>query len=211
MEPNYENASAKATDTIVRFGLVPSSADLLRILNQLPNVSTFAFDISPVSAEADWDAFTFVRKKNGVLQYVIMFNNHLPSYLLRRTLARELGHVVLDHDGTGPEDVWMEEANCFAYHLLCCQRPRAVTIHFRPDLKNLSLSFKSMQSFSSLDALKQFIAEEQTRISHFIGKDRTYHPSDVEVRHLQEKDFFSNWRNFSSVVVAGRPVGYCGE
>ena len=43
----------------------------------------------------------------------------LPQYLVQRALARELGHIVLGHDGSKPEDVRMAEAYCFAHHLLC--------------------------------------------------------------------------------------------
>ena len=43
--------------------------------------------------------------------------------MLQRALARELGHIVLGHDGSRPEDVRTEEALVFARHLLC---PRPV-------------------------------------------------------------------------------------
>ena len=141
-----------------------------------------------------------------------MYNSSLPDFLLRRTLARELGHVVLEHDGTGPEDVWMEEARCFAYHLLSgCTAFRVVTIFYRPHRQTISGSFKSMQTFDSIDALKQSVADEQTRISRFIGKETVFTPADVEIRALNEKDIFGGWKNYSSVVLAGRSVGYCGE
>ena len=35
------------------------------------------------------------------------------------SLARELGHIILCHDGSLPEDVRNEEAKAFANHLLC--------------------------------------------------------------------------------------------
>ncbi len=212
MKPDYKNAAVKASDFLARFGSETSAADLLRILKQFPNVSAFPFSLSPVDDSEYWEASTFVRSKNGTLQYIVMYNNSLPSFLLRRTLARELGHVVLEHDGTAPEDVWMEEANCFAYHLLSgCTAFRVITIFYRPHHQSISYSFKSMQTFDSIDALKRSIAEEHTRISRFIGKDTVFTPDDVEIRNLNEKDIFGGWKNYSSVVLAGRPVGYCGE
>ena len=212
MEPDYKNAAVKASDTIARFGSDLSADALLRILKQSPHVSVFPFDLSPMSSSDPWDASTFVRTVNGVLHYIVMYNSSLPSFLLRRTLARELGHVVLQHDGTGPEDVWMDEANCFAYHLLSgCTAFRVVTILYRPYRKTISSSFKSMQTFDSIDDLKQSVADEQTRISRFIGKDTVFTPADVEIRSLKEKDIYGGWKNYSSVFLAGRPVGYCGE
>ena len=47
----------------------------------------------------------------------------LPQYLVQRALAREMGHIVLGHDGSRPQDVRNAEALCFAHHLLC---PRAL-------------------------------------------------------------------------------------
>ena len=39
--------------------------------------------------------------------------------MVQRALARELGHIVLGHDGSRPEEVRTAEALCFAQHLLC--------------------------------------------------------------------------------------------
>lgn len=208
MQPDYKRAAVAASDTLARFGSGTSVADLLRILQRFPNVAVFPFALSPVSDADTWEASTFFRDQ----KYIVMYNGTLPDHLLRRTLARELGHVVLEHDGTGPEDVWMEECSCFAYHLLSgCTAFRVVTIFYRPHRQTVSGSFKSMQTFDSIDALKQAVAEEQTRISRFIGKETVFTPSDVEIRSLKEKDIFGGWKNYSSVVLAGRSVGFCGE
>jgi Zn-dependent peptidase ImmA (M78 family) len=42
----------------------------------------------------------------------------MPFDIVRKALARELGHIVLGHDGTRPEDVRNQEAECFAKVLL---------------------------------------------------------------------------------------------
>ena len=46
------------------------------------------------------------------------YNQQLPLVLIQRSLSRELGHIILGHDGTLPEDVRNEEARAFANHLL---------------------------------------------------------------------------------------------
>lgn len=84
-------------------------------------------------------------------------------------------------------------------------------ILYRPYNIIISASFKAMQIFSSIDDLKQFIADEQTRISRFVGRSVVYSPADIEIQSLDRKDVFAGWKNYSSVSVAGRPVGYCGE
>ena len=64
------------------------------------------------------DAMTFTQTINGRLMHIIIYNQRLPQYLLQRGLARELGHIVLGHDGSRPESVRMLEAQTFAYHFL---------------------------------------------------------------------------------------------
>lgn len=211
MVPNYKGAAAAAVDSVARFGPASSPDALLKILSGLPGVCTFALDISPMPGCDQWDALTCVRRKDGVLQYVVMYNSALPSFLLLRSLARELGHIVLQHDGSCSEDIWMEEACCFAYHFLCCAPARPVTILYRPYFKSVSAQFKAMQTFDSYEDLKQSVADELTRTSRFIGKtDAVYSASDIEIRRLNEKDIHGGWKEYSSVVLAGRPLGYCG-
>jgi hypothetical protein len=73
--------------------------------------------------ETNQDSFTTVNKEDGKTKYIVTYNQHLPFALLQRGFARELGHIVLGHDETTPEEVRNEEARCFAHHLLC---PRAL-------------------------------------------------------------------------------------
>jgi hypothetical protein len=66
------------------------------------------------------DAVTF-KLGMGIndVNYVVVYNMRLPHEIICRGLARELGHIVLGHDGvTRPQDVRLAEAMCFAHHLL---------------------------------------------------------------------------------------------
>jgi hypothetical protein len=65
------------------------------------------------------DAVTTVHRVDGDLHYVVAYNQRLPMYILQRALAREMGHIVLGHDGSLPEDVRMAESLTFAHHFLC--------------------------------------------------------------------------------------------
>lgn len=201
MIPNYENAARNAYDTRDRFGL----SDPLRILRQFSNVLVITFSSSDIPV--DQDAFTCVDGN----KFIVFYNDSLSPVRLRAALARELGHVVLQHDGKDPEEIWDEEAVCFAYHFLCPPPSACVEIKFRPDHAMLSWSFKDMRIFSSLRALKEAIADEQTRIAKFIGRHVSYTPDDVEIRNLNQTDIFGHWNNYSAVFVNGRSVGYCGQ
>ena len=58
------------------------------------------------------------------VKYVVVYNMRLPFEIIWRGIARELGHIVLGHDGTQRTmEVRRSEAMCFAHHLLC---PRPV-------------------------------------------------------------------------------------
>ena len=202
MIPDYENAAAKAYDTFSRFG----TSDPQQILRRLSNVLLISFDA--VDMPVEQDAFTCVDQN----KYIVFYNQALSPVQLRSSLARELGHVILQHNGKDPEEIWDEEATCFAYHLLCPPPSACVEIKYRPDLSSVSMSFKSMRVFPSISALKEAVAEEHTRTAHFIGKrDLSYSPDDVEIRNLKEKDIHGHWNNYSAVYVGGRSVGYCGE
>lgn len=202
MVPNLRKAARLAAETISSF----SCSDPLRILRSLPNVLLIAFE-SSAGLLSGQDSLTLVDRKNNNLHYIVLYNSALPDYQLRRALARELGHVVLCHDGSSPEYVWTDEADCFAFHFLCKQ---PVVVRFRPHHDSFSFSFKSMQEYPSMDALKAAIAEQHTRYSRVIGKNVSYTPDDVQISAL-EKDIFAGWKNYSSVVVGNQTVGYCGE
>lgn len=63
------------------------------------------------------EALTFRMKKDGSLHYIVVYRPDGNPARLRFTLAHELGHRALRHEGAGR---WEEqEADCFASHLLC--------------------------------------------------------------------------------------------
>ena len=53
------------------------------------------------------------------VEYVVVYNTRLPFEIVCRGIARELGHIVLGHDGvTRPYEIRRAEAMCYAHHLL---------------------------------------------------------------------------------------------
>lgn len=117
MEPDYQKAEKLARE------LKESGADCpLQILKRLQNVAATSFaDASArygITRETlinlfdigNQDAITMFRDGS----YLVVYNQELPCKTIRYAVARELGHIVMGHDGSRPEDVRMEEAHHFA-------------------------------------------------------------------------------------------------
>lgn len=135
MKPDYQRAANKATETLIQHGICTAPIDPLPILKLTPGVLVLTYEEMSNYANVDrdtilnmvgcenQDAITTVFIDQGELRYIVAYNRMLSSRIVDRALARELGHIVLGHDGSKPEEVRNEEAKCFAHHLLC---PRAL-------------------------------------------------------------------------------------
>ena len=127
MIPNYQNAALKAKEIYLKY----RTNDPLEIIRKCPNTLVLSFlELSSaigvnrdalvmVCGEDNQDAVTTVHNDNGKIRYLVAFNQKLPEYAIRIALARELGHIVLGHDGSRLEEVRNEEALCFAYNFIC--------------------------------------------------------------------------------------------
>ena len=135
MIPDLKTAAIKATETLIRHQVNTAPVAPLRILKEMPGVLVMSFEsvskevnqdrkcVLSMLGEKNQDAYTVVNLVDGKKHYLVMYNKLLSSNLFQRALARELGHIVLGHDGSKPEDVRNEEAKTFANHLIC---PRAL-------------------------------------------------------------------------------------
>ena len=131
MTPNYEAAATKAMETILKYGISTAPVLPLPILKKMPGVLVVSFaemsqfsgierkNIVTMFGNENQDAITSVLNKDGRLVYLVAFNQRLPIYMIQRSLAREMGHIILGHDGSLPDDVRYAEAQFFAYHLIC--------------------------------------------------------------------------------------------
>lgn len=131
MTPDYEKAAIKATETLIKFNIGTAPIDPLPMLKQTPGVLVMSFEeisnkkninrkeVLDTLGCKNQDAITTVFLDDDKIRYVVAYNRMLSAGIISRALARELGHIVLGHDGTRPEDVRNEEAKCFAHHLLC--------------------------------------------------------------------------------------------
>ena len=121
MKPDLEKAAKKAKE------LKETGADCpLQILKGLQNVAAASFadastrfgicreTLISMFDHGNQDAITVF--KDG--SYLVIYNQEMPCRMIRYAVARELGHIVMDHDGSRPENVRMEEAEHFANEFL---------------------------------------------------------------------------------------------
>lgn len=135
MTPDFDRAATAAAEILIKYGISTAPVDPIPIFKKADgfNVVTFTEmstmfgvdrrDLLSSFATSNHDAVSSVYLKDGKKHYLVAYNMRLPQYLVQRALAREMGHIVLGHDGTRPEEVRNAEAICFANHLLC---PRAL-------------------------------------------------------------------------------------
>ena len=135
MTPDFDRAAIAAAETLIKYNITSAPVSALPILKRIPGVLVFSYQdmsseveqdrscVISMFGEKNQDAFTTVNIHNGEPQYIITYNQQLPLFIVQRSLARELGHIVLGHDGSLPEDVRHQEAKAFANHFLS---PRAL-------------------------------------------------------------------------------------
>lgn len=134
--PDYETAAVRAMEILIENDLTETPVNPLPILLNYPGVRVMPFtamadragverdDLVPMFG-ANQDAATFhLGMDIPDVRYVVVYNMRLPFEIIWRGIARELGHIVLGHDGTvRTPEARLAEAMCFAHHLLC---PRPV-------------------------------------------------------------------------------------
>lgn len=130
MTPDFQTAAIRAAETLIRHKVTAAPIMPIPLLIATPGVKVLSFAEMAYTTGEDresiirsfnesQDAVTFTKRFNASLKYFVVYNQRLPFYILQRGLARELGHIVMQHDGSRPEEVREAEALCFALHLLC--------------------------------------------------------------------------------------------
>ena len=135
MTPDYEKAALRAAETLVKYRIDAAPIFPMQILKRIPGVLVLSFSELSNSIDIErkklitlfglenQDAVTSLQVNDGKLRYLVAYNQLLPFNMLQRSLARELGHIILEHDDSIPEEVCSIEAKAFSKHLLC---PRAL-------------------------------------------------------------------------------------
>ena len=135
MKADFDKAARLAAETLIKNKVSSAPDDPLHIMKHVPGVTVMSFaDVSIRSGiernsllnlmgNYNQDAVTTVRLDRDELEYLVVFNMQIATFAVTKAIARELGHIILRHDGSRPEAVRDAESICFAQHLL---RPRAM-------------------------------------------------------------------------------------
>lgn len=130
--PDLETAATRAAELLISKHITETPVNALSILLSRENVRVVPFtkfaqeagmarhDLVPMF-DANQDAATFHLEmpEIGGVNYIVVYNMRLPHEMIRRGIARELGHIILGHDGaTRTKEARFAEAMCFAHHLL---------------------------------------------------------------------------------------------
>ena len=130
MKPDYDRAATAAMKILLENKISETPVASIQILLNYPHVRVMSFANMAYNSEIDrsdlvplfgqnQDAVTFRMAGLDDVDYVVIYNMQLPFEDIRRSMARELGHIVLGHDGqTRSAEVRKAEALCFAHHLL---------------------------------------------------------------------------------------------
>ena len=131
MKPDYDRAATAAMQILIDNHITETPIMPLPILKNYPGVRVISFAKMANEANMERDKLVplFVHNQDAAtfrlgmemenVEYVVAYNMRLPFEIIWRGIARELGHIVLGHDGvTRPYEVRRAEALCFAHHLL---------------------------------------------------------------------------------------------
>ena len=129
--PDYDRAATAAIKLLIEHNISETPVNPLPILLNYSGVRVVPYtkmaidagiersDLVPIFGNQD--AATFHLQMPGMddVRYVVVYNMRLPFEIIWRGIARELGHIVLGHDGmTRSKEARLAEAMCFAHHLI---------------------------------------------------------------------------------------------
>lgn len=125
MIPNYYLATNKAYEVLEKTGCFDIPVPVHNIIGEYSNIRIMSYTdiakIQRVPFEAVYynapSVYGWTIRENGTNRALILYNDLQPEYVIRFTLAHELGHCLLNH--TSYDITEEKEANCFARNLLC--------------------------------------------------------------------------------------------
>lgn len=210
--PDYDRAAAAAMQLLIDHQVKETPINPLPILLNLPGVRVLPYTKMASDAGIDRkelipifgnvDAATFHLDLPGMddVKYVVVYNMRLPLEIVWRAVARELGHIVLGHDGvTRSMEARMQEAVCFAHHLTS---PRPV-LNF---LRQSGLPFTLNVLTNTTGCAEECVQEMQTIPGAHVPAELNAQVRDLFVPHLREYvDFYhaSNKKDKSPLLDLG--------
>ena len=111
-KPDYETAASKAMQILIDRNIKGTPVNPMPIMVNYPGVRVMPFTRMADEAGMEWeelvpmfgtnqDAATFHLDMPNLedVHYVVVYNMRLPFEIIWRGIARELGHIVLGHNG----------------------------------------------------------------------------------------------------------------
>ena len=130
-KPDLDRAATAAMKLLIENQIRETPVNPMPILLNYPGVRVLPYtkmaldagiernDLVPIFGNQDAATFHLTMPGMDDVKYVVVYNMRLPFEIIWRGIARELGHIVLNHDGiTRRLDARMAEAMCFAHHLI---------------------------------------------------------------------------------------------
>lgn len=196
-KPDYDRSAAAALQLLIDNKISETPINPLPILLNYSGVRVLPYTKMASDAGMDrkelipifgnQDAATFHLDLPGMddIKYVVVYNMRLPLEIVYRAIARELGHIVLGHDGiTRSMEARMQEAACFAHHLIS---PRPV-LHF---LRQSGLPFTLNVLTNTTGCAEECVQEMQLIPGVHVPADLNRQVRDLFVPHLREYvDFY---------------------
>ena len=195
--PDYDRAASAAMQLLIDHNVTETPINPLPILLNYPGVRVLPYTKMASDAGMDrkelipifgnQDAATFHLDLPGVddVKYVVVYNMRLPFEIIWRAIARELGHIVLGHDGvTRSMEARMQEAVCFSHHLIS---PRPV-LNF---LRLSGLPFTLNVLTNTTGCAEECVQEMQSIPGAHVPPALNAQVRDLFVPHLREYvDFY---------------------
>lgn len=196
--PDYDRAATAAMEILSNHDITETPIKPSRFLADYRNLRVVPFTHAASDAGlnrddlvlmfgANQDAALFCLSMLGVdADYVLFYNMRLPEDIISRAIARELGHIVLGHDGvTRPFDVRYFEAMCFAHHLLT---PRPIIQIFRDSNVTLTMNILTQVCGCSDDCV-----EDMQKIpGSYVPKELNQRMKRLFTPHIHEYIRFYN-------------------
>ena len=190
--PDYDRAASAALRLLIDNHVSETPINPLPILLNYPGVRVLPYtnianeagidrkDLVPIFGNADAATFHLDMPGMDDVKYVVVYNMRLPFEIIWRAIARELGHIVLGHDGvTRSMDARMKEAVCFSHHFIS---PRPV-LHF---LRQSGLPFTLNVLTNTTGCADECVQEMQTIPGAHVPADLNRQVRDLFVPHLLE-------------------------
>lgn len=191
-KPDLDRAAAAALQLLIDNHVTETPINPLPILLNYPGVRVLPYtkmaseagidrnDLVPIFGNQDAATFRLNLPGMDDVKYVVVYNMRLPFEIIWRAIARELGHIVLDHDGvTRPQSVRMAEAVCFAHHLIS-PRPVLRLLH------NSGIPFTMNVLTNTTGCSDECVDELQTIPGTHVSPELNAQVRDLFAPHIME-------------------------